>query len=100
MNSRALARAQHALVNPAFLKVLLAVGQPVRLLVAFNIWMGRSLRRLAAALGRSLLILAGWLYGRISQRRWVLYFERRYFTPRRWHVLLGEAPPRRPQPAN
>ncbi|GAB4818543.1 hypothetical protein N2152v2_005589 [Parachlorella kessleri] len=74
---------------PALVKLLLVAGEPIRRLVALNLWAGRSIQHLAAALGRQVLVLAGWLYGRAGYRRWMLQFERQYFPLRRWHVLLA-----------
>lgn len=85
----ALTRAGRALGDPLFLKLLLLAGQPIRSLVAWNLWAGRTVRQLAASLLRALLQLVGWLSGHVRHRR-LRGFERRYFEPRRWHVALGE----------
>ena len=47
-------------------------------------------RSILAELARRLLELAGWLSGRVEDRR-LRRFERAYFTLRRWHLGLGEA---------
>lgn len=74
------------------LRTLFTVTKPIRMLIAFNLLMGRSLQRLAAAIARGALLAAGWLYGRVAQRSSGLNrFERHYrIAPRRWHVVLGE----------
>lgn len=76
--------------NPLLLRALLVASRPLRSLVAWQLMLGRTLRQLAAAAARGLLLVVGWLYGRVSQRGGLARFERRYFAPRRWHVLLGK----------
>lgn len=79
-----------AVLNPPLWKLLLAASQPIRLAIAANLWLGRSLRSLAAEVLHRLATLAGWLAGKIDARR-LRRFSREYFTPRRWHAVLAAA---------
>ena len=76
------------LVNPGLWQLLAVVAAPVRLAVTWHLWAGRSLRSLASELARRLLLLAGWLSGRVEHRR-LRGFDRRYFVLRRWHVATA-----------
>lgn len=79
------------LLHPSLWRWLLFAGQPVRLAIAANVFMGRSLRSLAYELAHRLRELVGWLAGRLRLRR-LAAFERRYFQVRRWHAAaLGLA---------
>lgn len=75
-------------LNPTLWRFILFAGQPVRLAIAANVLVGRSLRSLASELLRKLNDLVGWLYGRLLLRR-LRGFDRRYFPVRRWHVAAA-----------
>lgn len=81
-------RISDIVLNPALWRFLLFAGQPVRLAIAANVFVGRSLRSLGYELLRRLNDLVGWLYGRVQLRR-LRGFDRRYFTLRRWHLTLA-----------
>lgn len=84
------------LVHPSLWQLLVTVAAPIRLTIAWNLWLGRSLHSLASELARRLLELVGWLSGRAEPtprlRFWLQ--RRRLVTPllaglRRWHVAAG-----------
>ncbi len=76
-----------ALFDPSLWRFLLFVGQPVRLAVAANVFVGRTLRSIAYEIMRYVGDFVSWLMGKIRSRR-LQYFERRYFPVRRWHIAL------------
>jgi len=73
------------ILHPSLWRWLLFAGQPVRLALAANVFLGRSVRSLAYDVLRRLKDLIGWLFGRMPIRRFAV-FERRYFLLRRWHA--------------
>jgi TAG lipase / steryl ester hydrolase / phospholipase A2 / LPA acyltransferase len=73
------------ILHPSLWRWLLFAGQPVRLAIAANVFLGRSVRSLAYDILRRLKDLLGWLFGRMPIRRFS-GFERRYFLLRRWHA--------------
>lgn len=77
-----------AILDPAVLKALLVAGAPLRIAVAANLWVGRSLKSIAAEILRRILELFGWLFGKVDYKG-LRGFERAYFSLRRWHVALG-----------
>lgn len=77
-----------ALFDPSLWRFLLFVGQPVRLAIAANVFMGRTLRSVAYDILRRAGDLVAWLMGKVQSRR-LARFERHYFPLRRWHVVLA-----------
>jgi len=75
-------------LNPALWRWLLFAGQPVRLAIAANVVLGRSIRSMAYDLARRLNNFIAWLYGRSIHHR-LRSFEARYFPVRRWHVVAA-----------
>lgn len=75
-------------LNPAVWRWILFVGQPVRLAIAANVLVGRSIRSVAVDLLRRLKDLIAWLFGRVHHRG-LRRFERRYFQVRRWHGVAA-----------
>ena len=73
------------ILHPSLWRWLLFAGQPVRLAIAANVFLGRSVRSLAYDVLRRLKDALGWLFGRMPIRRFA-GFERRYFLLRRWHA--------------
>ncbi|GAB4820072.1 hypothetical protein N2152v2_007118 [Parachlorella kessleri] len=55
---------------------------------AWSLLLGRSLRNLAALLARRAMLAVGWLLASVRHPR-LASFQRRWFTPRRWHVALA-----------
>jgi len=78
-------RLSDVILHPSLWRWLLFAGQPVRLALAANVFLGRSVRSLAYDVLRRLKDLIGWLFGRMPIRRFA-GFEHRYFLLRRWHA--------------
>lgn len=78
-------RLSDVILHPSLWRWLLFAGQPVRLAIAANVFLGRSVRSLAYDILRRLKDALGWLFGRMPIRRFAR-FERRYFLLRRWHA--------------
>ena len=74
-----------ALLHPSLWRWLLFAGQPVRLVIAANVFLGRSIRSLVRDILRRLRDILRWLGGRWRIRR-LADFERQYFQIKRWHA--------------
>lgn len=74
-----------ALLHPSLWRWLLFAGQPVRLAIAANVFLGRSIRSLVRDVLRRLRDLLRWLGGRLRIRR-LAPFELQYFQIKRWHA--------------
>ena len=78
------------LVHPGLWQLLATLVAPIRLTLAVNLWAGRSLRSLAAELTHRLLLLVGWLAGRVEHPGLRRSLERRrWFLLRRWHLAAS-----------
>lgn len=78
------------ILNPTLWRWLLFAGQPIRLAIAANVFVGRSLRSIFYDLLHRLTELIGWLSSPLSlSSRFASHFEKQYFRLRNWHVAAA-----------